>query len=143
MGKPGAWAINISIHAEVDANAAYTNMAAADSFLFGSVRHVQLIDLSGMSQCRLKVNKQTTAGASGATLRLAYALSYSTSVGSYSDISDTPCAVAIDVQNTYLDSGWFDMKPEATGGDVFIAIIGNGGDGALDPAFGAISVAFQ
>lgn len=143
MGKPGAWAINMSIHAEVDANAVYTNMAAGDSFLFGSARHIQLIDLSGMTQCRLKVNKQGTAGQTSATLRLCYALSYSETVGNYADISDSPCAVTIDVTNTYLDSGWFDMKSEATSGDVYIAVVGNGGNGVLDPAFGAISVAFQ
>lgn len=140
--KPGTWAISTVIHAEVDANAAFTNMPAADTFLFSSHRHVQMIDLTGMSHVRLKVNKQATAGATGAKLILKYANTFSTTVGNYSDIGTSPVEVAINVTNTYLDSGWVELDPSATNGDVYLAVVGSGGDGVLDPAFGTISVAF-
>lgn len=141
MGKPGTWAIAPVIHAEADAAATWTNMPSAETFLFNSHRHVQLIDLEGMSQVRLKVNKQGTAGASGAKLILRFSPAFSTSVGNYADIGTSEVSVAINVTNSYLDSGWIDLVPEALG-DVYLAVVGSGGDGVLDPQFGVISVAF-
>lgn len=140
--KPGSWAISTVIHAEADAAATFTNMPAADTFLFSSSRHIQMIDLSGMSHVRLKVNKQATAGALGAKLTLKFSPTFSTTVGNYSNIGTSSVEVAINVTNTYLDSGWVELVPEATSGDVYLAVIGSGGDGVLDPTFGTISVAF-
>lgn len=140
--KPGAWAINFVIHAEADANATFTNMPAADTFLFNSHRHIQLIDLTGMSFVRFKVNKQATAGASGAKLTLKYSNLFSTSVGNYSDIGIAPVELAVNVTNQYLDTGWVELDQSATNGDIYLAVVGSGGDGVLDPVFGTISVAF-
>lgn len=139
--KPGAWAISMVLSGRVDGNGTFTNMPAADTFLFSSARHIQLIDLTGMSAVRFKVNKLTTAGASGAKLTLKYSPTYSTSVANYVDIGTSPVEVGVDVTNQYLDSGWIDLDPSALG-DVYLAVVGSGGDGVLDPAFGVISVSF-
>lgn len=116
-------------------------MPAADTFLFSSARHIQLVDLNGFNYCRLKVNKLTTAGAASSALELRYATTYSTTVGNYAQLGTSAVSVGINVQNQYLDTGWIEIAPDAKT-DVFIAVVGSGGDGALDPAFGNISAAF-
>lgn len=145
MSREGTWTLHTTIHSEVDAAATWTNMPAADTFLFGSHRHVVLVDVGGFQQVRLKVNKQGTAGNTGATLRLCWAPSFSTAVGDYADIGVTPVSVAVDTTNTFLDSGWIDISGDVFvgGDDVYLAVIGNGGNGVLDPQFGNISVSFK
>lgn len=140
--RQGNWALNVPIHARTDGNAAYSNMPAAASFLFNSHRHVQLVDLDGMTVVRFMANKQTTAGASGATLTLRYAKAFSTSVSAYSDIGPVPAELGIDVTNTILDTDWLDLHPSAAEENVYLAVIGEGGDGTLDPGFGLIRAAF-
>lgn len=143
-GEAGAIVRDVVVHADAGAAATYTNMALAASFLFASVRHVQLVRLSGATQCRLLVNKQATAGAAASILRVCYASAYSTAVGSYANLGTSPCQVATNVQNTYLNSGWVDIEPAAlAAGEVFLAIIGSGGDGVLDPQFGSIVVSLR
>ena len=139
MSKQGNWAMHATIHAEVDAAATFTNMPAGDTFLFSSHRHVILLDLEGMTQIRLKVNKQATAGAASAKLIIRFSPTFSTTVGNYQDIGTSEVSVAINTTNAYLDSGWIDIKEEAKT-DVYVAIVGNGGDGILAPQFGNISI---
>ena len=142
--RNGNWALHTTIHAEADASATYSNMPAANSFLFNSHRHITEVDPTGMTYVRLKVNKQSTAGASGAKLRLCYSPTFSTSVASYSDIGVSEVSVNINTANAYLDSGWVELRQELFSyDDIFIAVIGSGGDGALDPQFGNISVSFS
>lgn len=146
MPKTGTWTMHCSIHAESDANGTFTNQPAADTFLFNSHRHVTLVDVTGFQQVRLKVNKQGTAGNTGATLRVGWSSTFSTTVGSYADLGVSPVSVAIDTVNAFLDSGWVDLNPDvfATGDDdIFVCVIGNGGNGTIDPLFGNISISFR
>lgn len=140
--RHGPWALNVTINGKPDAVATYTNMPAAASFLFNSHRHVLLIDTEGMSVVRLKVNKQATAATTGAKLILRYSPVFSTNVSDYADIGETEVSVPIDTANQYLDSGWVVLSPNVNQEDIFLAIIGVGGNGVLDPQFGHISVAF-
>ena len=138
--------MHVTIHAEVDAAATFTNMPAADTFLFSSHRHVTMVDVSGFTQVRLKVNKQGTAGQTGAKLILRYSSTFSTTVGNYSDIGTSEVSVDIDTTNSYLDSGWIDLNDDVLsvdGDDIFLAVVGNGGNATLDPTFGNISVSFR
>lgn len=121
---------------------AYTNMAAAASFFAGSHRYATKLDLSGYTQVRLIVNKQATAGAANAKVRLRYITAFSTTVGSWLAIGASEVQVAVNVQNTVLDSGWINLVAGAKA-DVFVTLDGIGGDGALDPVFGAISAQFR
>jgi hypothetical protein len=137
--REGQWTIHVSLHARSDGAGTFTNMPAADTFLFSSHRHITKVDLTGMTYIRLKVNKQATAGNTGAKLILRYSPTFSTTVGSYIDIGTSECSVTVDVTNTYLDSGWIEIDDSAKD-DVFIAVVGNGGNGTLDPTFGNISI---
>lgn len=120
----------------------WTNMPAALTFFAGSHRHVAKVDLSSFTECRLIVNKQATAGAANAVVELRYASAFSTSVGSYSQAGQSAVQVAVNVQNSVLDSDWVSLAAGARA-DVFLALVGSGGDGVLDPAFGAISAQFR
>lgn len=141
--KSGAWTTHLTIHSNAAAVSTFTNMPAADAFLFSSHRHVVLVDVTGMTYVRLKVNKQATAGAAGAKLILRYSPTFSTAVGNYVDIGINEVSVAIDVVNQYLDSDWIELDQTALGcGDIYIAVIGNGGNGTTDPTFGNIGVSF-
>lgn len=137
--------MNVTIHAEVDAAATFTNMPVADTFLFNSHRHITKVDVAGFSEVRLKVNKQATAGSTGAKLILRYSPTFSTSVANYTDIGVSEVSVNIDVTNSFLDSGWIEIHPDVYVGDddVFLAVVGNGGNATLDPTFGNISVSFR
>lgn len=136
-GGGGASMLTVPICVSTSANAAFTNMPAAETFLFSSHRHVVRVDLTNFTQCRLVVNKQTTAGAAASKLYVKYATSFSTTVGSYSAIGTSEVGVAINVQNTVLTSSWIDLVTGAKA-DVFVCVAGSGGDGVLDPGFGTI-----
>ncbi|MCA9337520.1 hypothetical protein KC951_02315 [Candidatus Saccharibacteria bacterium] len=138
--RQGPWAVHITIHARTDGAATYKNMPVANSFLFNSHRHITLVDTEGMSLVRLKVNKQGTAGAAGAKLTVKYSPTFSTNVSNYVDLGVTEVSVPIDNVNTFLDSGWIEISPDTHADDIFLAIVGSGGNGTLDPQFGHISV---
>jgi hypothetical protein len=141
--REGPWTINVDVHSNAVGAATFTNMPAADTFMFNSHRHVTLINVEGMTQVRLKVNKQATAGASGAKLMVRFSRTFSTSVGAYTDVGVTEVSVPINAINTFLDSGHIDLNPDTHGGDIYVAIVGTGGNGTLDPQFGHISVSFS
>ena len=141
-GGGGAGQLSLALHCESDAAATWSNMPVAATFLFGSHRHITKADLSGYTQCRLIANKQGTAGAAASKLMLRYAASFSTTVGSYSDIGTSEVSVAVNVTNNVLDSGWVNLAAGAKA-DVFIAVVGSGGDGVLDPQFGSIKAQFK
>ena len=142
--RNGNWTLHATIRAEVDAAGSFTNMPAADTFLFNSPRHVAMIESTGMTNVRLKVNKQAAAGAASAKLRLCYSPTFSTSVGTYKEIGLSEVSVAINVTNSCLDSGRVELTPDVFAyDDIYLAVVGSGGDGALDPQFGNISVSFS
>jgi hypothetical protein len=141
-GGGGGRYIQLDIHAEADANATWTNMPAAETFLFGNWRHVHKVDLSDSTQGRLVVTKLGTAGNTGAKMILRYSTTFSTSVGNYSDVGTSEISVGVDTTNTVLDSGWVNLASGAKA-DIFLAVIGSGGNGVLDPIFGNISAQFK
>lgn len=124
------------------AAAAWTNMPAALTIFAGSHRHITKADLTNFSEVRFVVNKQATAGAASSILELRYATSFATSAAGYSAISASPVQVAVNVQNTVLVTGWVALVAGAQA-DVFLAVVGSGGDGVLDPTFGSISAQFR
>lgn len=140
MGKSGAWAFNVSVCADTDRQVSYDNMPSTDSFLFNSNRHVTLVDLSGMNSVRMLVNKQAVAANAGAKLSLKYCETYSTNPADYQDIGISPVEIAIDCENSFLQSEWTQIV--APQNDVFVAVIGSGGDGVTSPEFGHISLNF-
>ena len=57
----------------------------------------------------------------------------------YIDLGLSPVEVNIDVENTFLKTDWIQI---VTQDDVFLAIVGTGGDGIITPGFGNISLEF-
>lgn len=124
----------------------WTNMPTALSFWLSTAtvaKGVERVDLTGYTQVRLRVNKQGTAGASASKLILRYkAAPFTQAVANYSDIGVSEVSVAVNVTNTYLETAWINLAAGAKA-DVFLALVGSGGDGALDPAFGTVTAEFK
>lgn len=131
----------VPIHAD-SAAATWTNMPTAATFWMGSHRHVSKVDLTGYAQCRMIINKQGTSGAANSKLILRYRTAFSTTVGDYSDIGTSEVSAAVNTTNTVLATNWIDLAAGAKA-DVYIAVVGSGGDGAIDPVFGSISAQFK
>jgi hypothetical protein len=117
-------------------------MPLAATFMFGGHRHVVKVDLTNYTQCRLVVNKQGTAGAAASKFILRYRTAFSATVGDYSNIGTGEVSVAVNTTNNVLVSNWVDLAAGAKA-DVFVAIIGSGGDGAVDPVFGSVIAQFK
>lgn len=132
----------VSLNAAPVAGSTWTNQPAADTFLFGSSRHIMQADLTGYRQVRLVVNKQATAAKAGATIRAVYRTSFSTTESDYASIGTSAVSVATDTTNAMLTTSWVDLAAGAKA-DVFVGAIGAGGDGAIDPTFGSISLQFR
>lgn len=133
----------IVLNAVASANVAFSAQPAADTLFLSSVRHIQKADLTNFSQVRFLVNKTGNTGATGATLHLRYHTSYSTTVGDYVAIGTSALSVAVDTASSvYLDTGWIDLASGAKA-DVFLAVVGAGGDASASPQFGAITAQFR
>ena len=120
----------------------WTNMPAAVTFFGGSHRYATKVDLTNYTDCRLIVNKQATAGAAAAIVRLRYITAFNTTVGNWLTIGSSEVSVAVNVLNTVIVSSWIPLVAGAKA-DVFITLDGSGGDGVLDPVFGSIVAQFR
>jgi hypothetical protein len=117
-------------------------MPLAATFMFGGHRHVVKVDLTNYTQCRLVVNKQGTAGAAASKFILRYRTAFSVTVGDYSDIGTGEVSVATNTTNNVLSTAWINLATGAKA-DVFVCVVGSGGDGAVDPVFGSVIAQFK
>ena len=127
------------------ANLAWSNMPVALSFWLltaSTSAHIEKIDLTNYTQCRLKAHKRATAGAAASKLILRYSTTFSQAVADYSNIGTSEVSIAINVQNQYLTTAWINLAAGAKA-DVFVTLLGSGGDGALDPVFGIVVAEFK
>jgi hypothetical protein len=144
----GTWAqptLRVDLAVPVYAALAWTNMPAALSFWLSTAtvgKSITRADLTNFTQVRLRVNKQGTSGAAASKLILRYYTSFNQTVANYLDIGTSEVSVAINVNNTFLDTGWINLAAGAKA-DVFISLLGSGGDAALDPAFGFVVAEFK
>ncbi len=134
--------ISYVIHGNAGADATWTNMPAAATLLFGSTRHIGRLDLSKRTQVRFVMTKGSVAGASGSKIILRYYTAWSSTVGDYLDIGTSEVSLATDGGIDGLVTSWVDLAAGAKA-DVWIAVVGSGGDGALDPTFGTIRAEFR
>lgn len=130
------------IHGNAGADLTWTNMPLAATLLSGSTRHIRKLDLTNYTQCRLTMTKGSVAGAAASKLMLRYHTAWSSTVGDYVDIGTSEVSLAASGGIDGLVSAWIDLVSGAKG-DVWVAMVGSGGDGALDPTFGAISAEFR
>jgi hypothetical protein len=114
--------------------AAWTNQPAAVTEIFGVTRNRTRFTLTNASQARMHVSVQTI-GAVAAQL----CAQYSTDQIAWASLdgSGGPC-VPINLLNVQ-SSGWVNLVAAAKA-DVYLRLVGQNGDGFLDPAFGNIAI---
>lgn len=135
----------LMMHCPLLSASPWTNMPAALSFWLGTAtaaKHIQKVNLTNYTQVRLLVFKSSTAGPAGSKLILRYRTTFSQTATDYSDIGTSEVSVAINVQNSFLDTGYINLAAGAKA-EVFVALLGSGGDGVLDPAFGIVEAEFK
>jgi len=132
----------LHLHCLASSQATWTDMPSAATFLGGSHRHILGVDLTGYTQVRFGVNKAGTAGFAGSKLILRYRTTHSITVGDYSDIGTSEVSAAIDVTDTTARSSWIDIAAGAKE-DVFLTVVGSGGNGVVDPQYGAVYAEFR
>lgn len=146
QGATGVPFKRVELSVPVLAATTWTNMPAALSFWLSTAtvaKGVTKVDLTGYSQVRLLVNKQGTSGAAASKLILRYkATPFTQTVANYSDIGTSEVSVATNVNNVFSETAWIDLAAGAKA-DVFLALLGSGGDGTLDPAFGQVTAEFK
>jgi len=121
----------------------WTNMPLAVTLLFGLTSTIQKADTTQFNEVRFLVNKAGTAGASGSALRLRYSTTFTTTATSYLDMTVVGSPnVATNNTNTFTDTGWQGLVSGAKG-DIFLAVVGSGGDGTTDPILGSIVAEFR
>lgn len=130
------------IYGDSGVDAVWTNMPLAQALWLGSERHIRRVDLTSYRQCRLVIQKRAVAGAAASILSVYYATSFSTLVAGYGSIGTSSVQVAANGASTAVESAWVDLTASARA-DVYVAIVGQGGDGVLDPTFGFVEVQFR
>jgi hypothetical protein len=120
----------------------WSNMPSAISFYDGSNAFITAAELTNFTQVRLLINKLGTAGAAGSIIILRYNTSYTQNANLWSTIGTTSVQLSVSNTNQFLETAWIDLVAGAKA-DVFIALMGSGGDGAADPVFGMITAEFR
>lgn len=134
---------HVVFHALSSAQASWTSMPAAATLLAGHHRHVARANLASFTQVRLHVNKMGTAGVAGSKMILRYSGSFGTTAATYTaDVGTSEVSCAIDATDTFVSSAWIDLA-EGAKADVFLAIVGTGGNGATTPQYGTIQAEFR
>lgn len=123
---------------------AWSAMPAAVTFYLGKSFNTVKKDLTKFSQVRFISVQSGAAAASGAKLILKYFTSFSTLASDYLNIGTSEVSTPLNTgAATYMvDSGWVDLAPGAKG-DVFLTVVGSGGDGVASPAFGDLTIEFR
>lgn len=129
-------------YGDTGANLTLTNQSNAENFLAAVSRAVTLLDLTTYTQVRLVTRVQTgSASANSPRLRLRYRISFSTTVGDYSDIGTSEVSTSL-TSTGVIDSGWVSLATGAKA-DVYVTVTQIGGDGAADPVIGFVNTYFR
>lgn len=118
------------------ASQAWSAMPAALTEYRGGSTARWKYDLSYASQARFVV-RVSTAGAVGAELRVQYSLDETT--WNYLDGASGPAVTGINNTSPTKESVWVTIVAAART-DVWLRVIGIGGDGTLSPAFGTVAL---
>ena len=131
-------------HADGSANFALTNSPLAERIVLGQpTRMCKMVPLGGKTQVRMVgvlVTQSTSANSPKVTLKYKTG-DYSATLGNYSAIGTS--SVELSLAGTgQKDTGWINLVAGAKA-DVWVTLTEQGGDGALDPAFGHLQVYFK
>lgn len=111
-------------------NVTWTNMPLASTELFGNVHRRVKKDFTDVDKIRL-VARVSTAGVAAAGIQAQYSTDESTW------LTLTANTLSLATPTGTKATAWEDL-PAGARGDVFVRIIGSGGDGAADPILGNI-----
>lgn len=112
-------------------NITWSNMPLAATELFGTTHRRVKIDLTYASQIRLMARVSTI----GTTNSIIYA-EYSTDESAWSTLTANNLAIGGGSAGTRV-TAWENV-PSGALADVFVRIMGSGGDGAADPILGSV-----
>lgn len=116
----------------------WTNQPNAVTEFGGVTNHRIQVDLSNVNQARLTVVR--AGGTATATATIAVQYSTDQTNWFYLDGASGP---SVNISTVGLQvSPWVNITPGAKG-DVYLRIVGSGGNGAADPQFGLITVQFR
>lgn len=135
--------LRVPFHHNATGTGQWTNMPAAETFLFGLTSNATEVDTSLFTQCRLLVWVDV-AGASGAKLILKYYTSgFYSAVGSFADAGTSEVSCAVDSGRGHVSSSWTALASGAIAADALFTVTGSGGDGATDPRFHNVCMEFR
>jgi len=122
----------------------WTNMPAAVTFLGGlpAATLTRLMPLGSFTQVRFVLQTGTVAGAAGSKILLRYRSAFSVTASDYLLMGATEVECGIASTGTGVDSGWINLVAGAIG-DVYVTVLGSGGDGGADPVIGLQTVFFR
>lgn len=135
--------MNIPLHADATNNLTFTN--ATDAERLAATRSIVVVNLEGYTQVRLKSFIVIgSASANTPLLRLKYAVSFTSVIGSYIQMGlsanvDVPTVTT----STYSDSGWLDLAVGARIANCYLGLVTLGGDGVADPAIANTFACFR
>lgn len=133
----------MSFYAYASGNHTLTNQVSGEQFLANSSRNVKLIDLSPCTEVRFNVRVVTgSASVNNPRLIVKYATSWTTTLGSYSDIGTSEVSASL-ATATLATSGWIDLAAGAQIESCYVTVVQIGGDGVADPAFAHVDVEFR
>lgn len=121
----------------------WRNMPAARRFFLDSWLYVTKVDLAHVAQARLVVTRGSVAVVPpNARLSLVYTSVFSTDVTVYEDIGVGPIEANVSPADTVVATPWVGLADPARD-DVYVSVIGYGGDGKDDPVFGSVLAQFR
>lgn len=130
-----------AVHAAGNASFTLTNMPAADTFIGPSqFRTITKLDLTNYSEGRMLAGI-TTSGTATSRLFVRYGASYSTTEADFSNLGTSEIGIGLG-NGGFAESNWTTIVSAART-DVFIGIIGSGGDGVVSPALHNLYLQFR
>ena len=135
--------LSIPFHSAADSQLALTNQVQAANFLSASNRNITLLDLAGYTECRV-VARVVTGSASVNTpqVRVVYSTTFTTTVGSFSDIGTSPVVASMTTAGV-ARSAWVPLATNAAADAVYVSVLQEGGDTVADPVIGMLTVEFR
>ncbi len=119
-----------------------SNIPSAITFFNNQTAYITKAELTGFRQVRLIVQIQTAANA-GSSMVVRYRTSYSATASNWTTtLGTSEVSVSLASGAIVQTSAWIDIAAGAKG-DVWLALLTTGGDGAADPVLGHISCEFR
>lgn len=135
-------AMTLNLHSNATSNITLTNQPNSEQFLNNSNRNIWLVDFTGYDSVKISFRTITgSASANSPRIKLEYATTFGSATTDYSPIGTgaTEVSAAISTTNALTNSGWVALTAAAKG-EVYIALMQDGGDGVADPAIASITL---